>query len=351
MESPWSLDKKNYSDLLSSEPKFRVEQIWDGLYLRGNSISDISTLPDQIRTQLSEDLSPSLNPIAVQSSEDKLTSKWLFELPDKATIETVLMHYEQRSTVCISSQAGCAMACGFCATGQAGYTRNLTLGEILEQIVAAQNACKALDRRLSNVVFMGMGEPMANFPIVLRSLKRIMNDLQIGARNITVSTIGLIPQMNNLAKEKLQIGLAVSLHAANDELRTELIPINKRYPLKDLVVACKNYRELTGRRVSFEWAMIEDTNDSDTDAIQLAEIATEANAHVNLIPLNPTPGWPTKGSSKQQINTFVEILEDEGVNVTVRKNRGVEISAACGQLATETKSTKVKITKKQDEPK
>jgi len=346
MYSPWTPTKEEYSTLFKSLPKYRIDQLWKGLYEESKNISEITALPLNLRSELEEKYKPALTAVTKQESSDSLTTKWLHELPDGKAIETVLMHYDKRSTVCVSSQAGCAMGCGFCATGQAGYERSLEVGEILEQIIIAQNECKLSDRRLSNIVFMGMGEPMANYPKVIASIRRIITDLNIGARNITLSTIGLIPQINSFAEEGLQVGLAVSLHAANDKKRSELIPINKQHPIEKLVEACKNFKTKTNRRVSFEWAMIDGVNDSFEDAIELASITKRAQAHVNLIPLNPTPGWPTKGSSPEAINKFVAILKDKGVNITVRKNRGTDIDAACGQLKSKHQTTSVSLSKK-----
>ena len=207
------------------------------------------------------------------------------------------------------------MACGFCATGQAGYQRNLTVGEILEQVVLARNEAKP--RRLSNIVFMGMGEPFANYDRVVESIRRIIDDIGIGARKITVSTVGLVPQMRRFAEEGLQVGLAVSLHAANNELRTSLVPVNKQHPIEAIVDASRQFRDKTGRRVSFEWAMIDGVNDRSSDAKELAGVAQKAAAHVNLIPLNPTPGWPTVGSPAGRIRDFANELDSLGVNVTV----------------------------------
>lgn len=250
---------------------------------------------------------------------------------EPSRIETVLMQYRDRSTICLSSQAGCAMACGICATGQAGYDRNLTVGEIFEQIVVAGRM--AHPRRLSNIVFMGMGEPLANLDRLIECLHRIITDFEIGARNVTVSTVGLVPQMLRFAEEGLQVGLALSLHAANDELRTKLVPLNARHPISDLIAACQLFRERTGRRISLEWAMIDGVNDRPSDSAELAEVANAARAHVNLIPLNPTPGWPAVGSPRDRIEDFVADLRARGVNATVRANRGTKIDAACGQLA------------------
>ncbi|MGI9595568.1 MAG: 23S rRNA (adenine(2503)-C(2))-methyltransferase RlmN, partial [Acidimicrobiales bacterium] len=300
--------------------------------------AEVSNLPKALKAELAATIEPALTLAATQTSSDDQTIKWLWNLPDGEQIETVLMHYRDRSTVCVSSQAGCAMGCGFCATGQAGYDRNLSVGEILEQIVAARRA--AAPRRLSNIVFMGMGEPFANYDRLIESLHRIIADFGIGARNITVSTVGLVPQMLRFAEERLQVGLALSLHAANNDLRTELVPINSRHPIEDLVAACQLYRERTGRRVSLEWAMIDGVNDRPSDSAELAAVAKDARAHVNLIPLNPTPGWPTVGSPRDRIDEFVADLRNRGVNATVRANRGTEIDAACGQLAAGDKPAK-----------
>ncbi|MFT7600167.1 MAG: 23S rRNA (adenine2503-C2)-methyltransferase [Acidimicrobiales bacterium] len=235
------------------------------------------------------------------------------------------------------------MACGFCATGQAGFERHLTTGEILEQVVNARR--HAGERRLSNIVFMGMGEPLANYDRVLEAIRRIIGDMQIGARHITVSTVGMVPQMLRFAEEGLQVGLAVSLHAANDDLRTELVPLNKRHSLDELVAASSNFRDRTGRRVSFEWAMMAGINDRESDALELVPLARRAQAHVNLIPLNPTPGWPTTGTDAAGIRAFARVLEAHDVNVTVRANRGTDISAACGQLHADHKITPVQLSK------
>ncbi len=330
-DSPWTPDRVAYRQLLAGQPAYRLDQLWQGLYSHDKPPEDQTNLPKALKASLAERLAPALELAAEQLSDDGQTIKWLWNLPDRARIETVLMHYPDRSTVCVSSQAGCAMGCGFCATGQAGYDRNLTVGEILEQVVAARRA--AGERRLANVVFMGMGEPLANYDRLIESLHRIVADFGIGARHVTVSTVGLVPQMLRFAEEGLQVGLALSLHAANDDLRTELVPINRHHPIDELVAACQLFRERTGRRVSLEWAMIDGVNDRPSDAAELAAVARAAAAHVNLIPLNPTPGWPTVGSPPDRIESFVVELRRRGVNVTVRANRGTDIDAACGQLA------------------
>lgn len=341
MTSPWDLDRDALSERLAGQPRYRVDQVWRGLYDDGLAPWEISTLPKKLRAQLADELPEALELTTRSISDDKMTVKSLWNMSGDAAIETVLMHYPERSTICISSQAGCAMACGFCATGQAGYQRNLSVGEILEQVIKARNEAKP--RRLSNIVFMGMGEPFANYDRLIEAIRRIISDLGIGARKITVSTVGLVPQMRKFADEGLQVGLAVSLHAANDELRTSLVPINKRHPIADLVDAAQGFRSKTGRRVSFEWAMIDGVNDRLSDAHELAKVARAASAHVNLIPLNPTPGWPTVGSSASRIRDFANELEGMDVNVTVRRNRGNEIDAACGQLRANNEATPVKL--------
>jgi 23S rRNA (adenine2503-C2)-methyltransferase len=225
------------------------------------------------------------------------------------------------------------MACGFCATGQAGFRRHLTGGEIVEQVVRAAREAKSTERRLSNVVFMGMGEPLANYDATWAAVQRLHDDLGLSARHITISTVGIVPGIHRLARETLPVGLAVSLHAANDKLRGELVPVNRRYPLASLIAACRAYIGNRNRRLSFEWACIAGVNDRLSDADELAEIAVPLGAHVNLIPLNPTPGYLVMGSTRTAVRSFATALQDRGVNATVRQTRGQSIDAACGQLA------------------
>jgi 23S rRNA (adenine2503-C2)-methyltransferase len=275
-----------------------------------------------------------LREVTRQSADDGQTTKWLWSLNDGAEIETVLMHYPDRVTVCVSTQAGCAMACQFCATGQAGFQRQLSAGEIVEQVAEAIRAARP--RRLSNVVFMGMGEPLANYDRVWSAVTRLHGAMGLSARHLTLSTVGIVSGIRRLAGEALPVNLAVSLHAANDEKRDILVPINKRYPLAMLAEACAEYVAATGRRLSIEWAMIHDVNDRGSDATELAAFARPLGAHVNLIPLNPTPGYSVRGSTAQRVRAFRDQLDSLGVNATVRITRGAEIDAACGQLAAST---------------
>jgi 23S rRNA (adenine2503-C2)-methyltransferase len=330
----YDLDRAALGELLDGEPRYRVDQVWHGLYAERRPLDQLTTLPRTLRERLDRDLPTALRPVAESRSDDGETVKWLWALPDGATIETVLMHYPDRSTVCVSTQAGCAMACGFCATGQAGFERHLTTGEIVEQVVEAGRRATASEpsRRVSNVVFMGMGEPLANYDRVWPAVRRLHDDLGLGARHLTISTVGIVPGIQRLAAEDLPVNLAVSLHAADDALRDELVPINRRYHLSALREALEAYRTVKNRRLSFEWALIDGVNDRAVDAEQLAAYARPLGAHVNLIPLNPTPGWSTIGSPPRRVAAFRDLLRDLRVNATVRANRGTDIDAACGQL-------------------
>lgn len=332
MNSQFDPDRDAWTDLLAEEPAYRAEQVWQGLYGDLTDLGEISTLPQGLRRRLTAEFSPALDVVTESVSADGQTVKWLWALDDAAEIETVLMHYPDRSTVCVSTQAGCAMACGFCATGQGGFERNLTTGEIVEQVVRAARRARSDGRRVSNVVLMGMGEPLANYDRTLEAVHRMHGALGLSARHLTLSTVGLVPGIRRLADEPLPINLAVSLHAADDALRDELVPINRRYPIADLVAACEHYRRAHSRRLSFEWALIDGVNDRDEDADRLADIARHLRAHVNLIPLNRTPGWPTTGSPPERVTLFRQILERRGVVATTRANRGTDIDAACGQL-------------------
>ncbi|MDO8391750.1 MAG: 23S rRNA (adenine(2503)-C(2))-methyltransferase RlmN [Actinomycetota bacterium] len=331
----YSPTRDELATLLQGEPRYRLDQVWSGLYTQLAAPAEISNVPKALRERLAAELPTSLTQVVRKVSDQGDTIKYLWQLHDGSRIETVLMVYPDRVTVCVSSQAGCAMACGFCATGQAGFTRQLTVGEIVEQVVLAARDARGMGRRLANVVYMGMGEPMANEAAVWGSVERLHQAVGLSARHLTISTVGLIPGIRTLAQRPLPVNLAVSLHAANDELRDELVPINKRYPLDDLMDACADYLAAKGRRLSFEWALIDGVNDRPSDAAELAALCRRFRlpAHVNLIPLNPTPGYPTVGSPPSKVQAFHSLLTDRGVNATVRRNRGTDIDAACGQLA------------------
>ncbi len=327
----YDLDRTQLAELLDGEPRYRVDQVWEGLYAQHKEIDELSNVPKALRQRLSEQLPDALTPSTESVSDDGDTVKFLWSLADGSPIETVLMRYPDRCTVCISTQAGCAMGCGFCATGQAGFDRHLTTGEIVEQVVRAARV--AAPTRVSNIVFMGMGEPLANYDHTWEAVERLHDAIGIGARHLTISTVGVVPGIRRLATEKLPVNLAVSLHAATDAKRDAMVPINRRYPLEVLAEACEQYLEAKGRRLSLEWAMIDGVNDTDDDIAELARYARRLRAHVNLIPLNPTPGYPTVGSSPARVQRFCDELVALGVNTTVRRNRGTEIDAACGQLA------------------
>jgi 23S rRNA (adenine2503-C2)-methyltransferase len=328
------------------QPKFRARQVWEWIYKRYVADFDAMTnLPKPLREQLAAKvtLTP-LQPVAEMVSLDADTLKTLFQLPDGQTIETVLMLYEERRTLCISSQAGCAMGCTFCATAQGGLARNLSAGEIVAQVLyfarylADPAALPETDVQrptdVTNIVLMGMGEPMHNYKNVWTALRRLTDAdaFGLGARHITLSTVGLIPMIDRMADEGLQIGLAVSLHAPNDELRTSLVPVNKGYPIDDLLAAVRRYVEKTHRRVTFEYALMRGINDSPAIAQELAEKLQGLLCHVNLIPLNPIPDSPYQPTSDAETERFAQILVAAGIPATVRLRRGIEINAGCGQL-------------------
>jgi 23S rRNA (adenine2503-C2)-methyltransferase len=334
---PYLRDPENLGELLEGEPSYRVDQLRDWLYRTPVlHAEDMTNLPGDVRDRLADNLWPFR--VEVEQSADRgTTRKWLFRAPDGAAIESVLMGYPKRATLCISSQAGCALGCSFCATGQFGFERNLEAGEIFAQVAYAQAFLRQIGmpntpNHLTNVVFMGMGEPLANYARVREAIRRMVEVMGMSARSITVSTVGIIPGIKKLADEPWPVNLAISLHAADDELRSSLVPINRRYPLKDLEAAASEYFEKKGRRLSIEWTMMDGVNDDDGQARKLAAIARRLRAHVNLIALNPTPLTDEESSSAETIRHFADVLEDEGINVTIRDTRGQDIDAACGQL-------------------
>lgn len=331
MPAPYDLTRDELARLLEGEPAYRGRQVWEGLHARAQRPEEMTELPVAVRASLEAALPPALREVSRRTADGGQTTKWLWALHDDARVETVLMHYSDRVTVCVSTQAGCAMACQFCATGQAGFLRHLSEGEIVEQVAVAMR--EAWPRRLSNVVFMGMGEPLANYDRVWAAVVRLNGDMGLSARHLTLSTVGMVPGIRRLAAETLPVNLAVSLHAANDTLRDELVPVNRRYPLAVLADACAAYVEASGRRLSIEWALIDGVNDRGSDASELAAFARPLGAHVNLIPLNPTPGYPVVGSPAVRVRRFRDELRALGVNATIRATRGADIDAACGQLA------------------
>ncbi len=319
------------------EPAYRARQIWEGLYRNlWDAPAAFTNLPKPLRDKLGENFDFShLQPSAKISSTDGHTLKTLFTLPRGQAIEAVLMRYDQRNTLCISTQAGCAMGCVFCATGQMGFRGNLSSGEIVEQVLYYAHQLNAEAKKVTNVVVMGMGEPFHNYDATMEALD-CLNDsdgFNLGARRFTISTVGLIPGIRRFTAEKRQVNLAISLHAADDNLRASMLPINQRYPLQDLMAACREYVAQTGRRITFEWALINEVNDSPEQAVKLASLLKGLNCHVNAIPLNPTDGYAGQHSTRERVKAFQAALESRGVPCTVRVRRGIDIRAGCGQLA------------------
>lgn len=321
------------------QPKYRAEQIWTAIYKTfRTSPEEITTLPKDFREKLDQVFSfQALNPVREIQSADQLTTKTLFRLQDGNLIEAVLMFYEDRRTLCISSQSGCGIGCSFCATGQMGFRRNLSSGEIVAQVLYYARYLDEMDENVTNVVVMGMGEPFQNYDNVISALNRL-NDpkaLGLGARRFTISTVGLVPKIIQFADEGYQYNLAISLHTVDDELRSRLIPINNKYSVNNLISACRYYVRKTSRRVTFEYALIQGVNDSTEDAIALANKLRGMICHVNVIQLNPTKEFNEQGSSTERAKSFCATLEANNIPCTIRLRRGIEIQAGCGQLATD----------------
>jgi 23S rRNA (adenine2503-C2)-methyltransferase len=333
-------------ELLTSwgEPSFRADQVWGWLYR--SLVSDFNqmrNLPKGLRARLGEVAHlQTLTSLAESVSADGLTCKVLLALQDEETIESVFMRYQRRRTVCVSTQVGCPVGCPFCATGQSGFTRNLTAGEIVEQVLyfARQlieeqgQGTRDKGQEMSNVVIMGMGEPLLNYEATWQAIETL-NDTRgfgLGARRITLSTVGVVPGIQQLSREKLQVGLAVSLHAPTDRLRDKLVPLNRRYPLRQLMAACRDYVQNTGRRITFEYALMEGVNDSLEQARRLGGLLGGLTCHVNLIPLNPIVESPYQPSSRKMALAFQKELERQKIPTTMRVGRGIDIQAGCGQL-------------------
>ncbi len=321
------------------EPAYRARQLYGWAYQQlVNDYDAVSVLPKRLREALDDELPfAALTPIHEVWTDDGETLKVLYQTADGQTLETVLMFYPDRATVCVSCQVGCAVGCSFCATGLMGLQRNLSAGEMVAQVVDMARRAREKRRPLTNLVMMGMGEPFHNYDNVMKMVAILHEPagMSFGARRITISTSGVVPFIDKLATEPYQVNLAISIHAGNDELRSELVPLNRRWPLADLIGAVRRYIDTTGRRVSFEYAMLNGVNTSDEDARQLARHLRGLLCHVNLIPYNPTPAYPYERPSEDVINRFATVLRDAGVPATVRYSRGVEIAAACGQLHVE----------------
>ncbi len=351
-----SRDELTKAMLGMGEKKFRAVQLWRSIYNEtSESFEDMSTLSKTFRGALSKKFSiSSLEQAMFLTSADNTTSKALYRLHDGELIETVMMRYEtdghrrNRKTACISTQAGCALGCTFCATGQQGLRRNLTVGEIVAQVIEMQRIAYAEDESqvetgkrtkgelqgVTNVVFMGMGEPLANYDNTMAAI-RVLNDdqgLNIGARHITVSTVGLIPQILQLAEEELQINLAISLHAPDNNTRSQTMPINKRYPVQDLIRACHKYADKTKRRIFFEYVLLKEQNDSVEQAQKLGRLLNGLHCHVNLIPVNPTKEGPFERTDLAAAKDFQGGLKQYGIPSTIRMEKGIDINAGCGQL-------------------
>ncbi len=331
-----ALSEKELGDWLADrgQKRFRAKQVRKWLYEKGAaSVDEMTDLPKALRSTLDGATTLGTLTVAAEQNSKDGTIKRLYRLPDGHLIESVLMLYaDGRRTACISSQAGCAMGCVFCATGQMGFARQLTPTEIFEQVWRYDRALKAAGERLSNVVLMGMGEPFHNYNAVVAAMRRMNSDLGIGARHITVSTVGLVPKIRQLADEGIQVTLAVSLHAATDAARSALMPVNRKWPIEELVAACREYVEKTHRRVTFEWALIDGETDSVAEARRLGRLLSGLLCHVNVIPLNPTGGYGGQPSSPERVRKFVQTLGEHGVPASVRVRRGIDIDAGCGQL-------------------
>jgi 23S rRNA (adenine2503-C2)-methyltransferase len=349
----YDLTHAQLEDLLSDwgEPRFRADQLWRWLYKSlVDSFAAMGNVPSLLRERLATGTDLQLlAPIAGQESATGQTRKVLFRLRDDHVIESVLMNYDERRTACISTQVGCGIGCLFCATGQNGLARNLSAGEIVAQVIhfareiqeseieqATVQGVKTDSQAhpVTNIVLMGMGEPLANYAATWQAIETLTDarGYNLGARRITLSTVGLVPGIRRLADEGLPINLAISLHAPDDELRNWLVPVNQRYPLGELMAAVREYAQKTKRRVSFEYALIAGVNDTVQHARQLGALLHGMLCHVNLIPLNPTPGTPLQPSSDDQVRAFQVVLVDTGIPTTVRLRRGVSIEAGCGQL-------------------
>ena len=317
------------------QPAFRAKQIFHWLHQK--LVTEFSAMTDQpkaLLAKLEEEYYIAAPVIQRRQQSRDGTVKYLFRLADGNCIETVVMRYNYGNTVCVSTQVGCRMGCRFCASTQAGRVRNLEAGEIAAEIYAAQ---KDIGERISHIVLMGIGEPLDNFDNVMDFLTIISSPegVNIGMRNISLSTCGIVPQIDRLAEKKLQLTLSISLHAPNNAMRSQMMPVNDAYPVEELIAACRRYQKVTGRRISFEYSMVRGVNDSPATAKELAKLIRGMGAHVNLIPINPVDGSPYSATEAENVKRFQNMLTELGVNATVRRRLGSDISAACGQLRRE----------------
>ena len=324
---------KTLKEILKDQPKFRFKQCYKAVFFDFiENWNDVSVLPLDLREKLNTECSLDIKS-EFSESRDKKTIKALIKLEDDTQIEAVLMRHGNRNTVCVSCQVGCPLACEFCATGQMGFTRNLTSEEMVDQVLIFARFLKKYDERVTNVVFMGMGEPFLNYDNVIEAIKNL-NDPQafnIGVRHISISTAGLIEGIKKLSKEKLQVNLAISLHAPNDQLRSELMPVNNQHSISELLKSVNDYIEKTNRRVMFEYLLIKDVNDSEKHALELSKLMKVKLYMVNLIPYNPTGRF--KPSDSKTIDKFIKVLDEKKINFTQRYKFGKDIKGACGQLA------------------
>ncbi len=332
----------SYEEILQTllgwgEQEYRTNQIWEGLYSNlWNTTTEFTTLSKALRERLSQEFIFShLVPIKKLVSDDGQTTKTLLKLPDGKTIEAVLMEYESRRTLCISTQIGCSLGCKFCATGQMGFIRNLSSGEIIEQVLFYARILRDKGEKITNIVYMGMGEPFLNYEATMKSIGGLNHPdgFNLGARRFTISTVGIIPKIQEFTKEKSQVNLAISLHAADNQLRSSLLPINNKYPIEQLLEACRNYVTHTGRRITFEWALINNINDSNNQADKLGKLLKHLNCHINIVPLNPTEGFTGEHSRPDQVIEFQNTLKRYNIPFSIRVRRGIDIEAGCGQLA------------------
>lgn len=313
-------------------PAFRAKQIREWLDRGVTDFEQMSNLPKDLRQALAEMYSvPGVKILRKLVSAIDGTVKYLFELDDGETVESVLMQYKHGWSQCLSTQVGCKMGCTFCATGMGGFIRNLSAAEMIGQIEAAQQDTGV---RVSSIVLMGMGEPLDNYEQVVRFLRMLGEEggVHIGMRHISLSTCGIVPEIYRLMEEQIPLTLSISLHAPNDEIRSRSMPVNRRWPMEELLKACRDYIAATGRRISFEYAMIDGLNDSDEHAAELADRLRGMLCHVNLIPVNSVAGKEQRRSSRERIRSFMSVLENKGINATVRRTLGSDINASCGQL-------------------